>query len=306
MSVIGPFLLCVTVAQAGGAVRGSELPTATSITISDPNARQQEVTWNSGWRRFDWIEYSATVGVGVAFLAVDRYADHVFIVDLGAGNAFDSAIHDGVVVADPRARERIATASDWMQAFGQVQPFLIDGLAVSLGVHRDVDVAWQMTAMNLQAFAVSTLVSRGAHVLIERARPLNEECKTDPNFSSQCGTPGGQASFPSGHVTVAATGAGLACAHHAYLPLYGGGMADDVACYGMITVAGATAITRMLLAKHYLTDVIVGELVGFATGFGLPYLLHYGWSRDDDSAVTTTLVPMTLDGGGGFSLVGRF
>jgi membrane-associated phospholipid phosphatase len=110
--------------------------------------------------------------------------------------------------------------------------------------------------------------------LTARARPSYEECQRDPTFDPLCGA-GSTASFWSGHTAQAFTAAGLSCAHHAYVKLYGGGAADTLACAGAITLGAATGSLRVIGDRHYVSDVFVGALVGFGFGYGMPTLLHY-------------------------------
>src|SRR5690606_36190453 len=72
-----------------------------------------------------------------------------------------------------------------------------------------------------------------------------------------------------------ATGAGLACAHHTHLPLYGGGIADLRACLGAVTLTLTTGALRIASDKHWATDVLTGHLIGFSVGYVLPSLLYY-------------------------------
>src|SRR5207253_5621614 len=51
--------------------------------------------------------------------------------------------------------------------------------------------------------------------------------------------------FYSGHAAATATSAGLTCAHHQHLPLYGGGLADLVPCLVMSGVSIVTGISRI-------------------------------------------------------------
>jgi membrane-associated phospholipid phosphatase len=44
----------------------------------------------------------------------------------------------------------------------------------------------------------------------------------------------------------------------------------------MITVASATGVLRVMGDRHYATDALTGGLVGFAFGYGMPTLFHYG------------------------------
>jgi len=78
-------------------------------------------------------------------------------------------------------------------------------------------------------------------------------------------------------VNEAFTAAGLSCAHHTHLPIYGTRLADALACARDLTLAAADAILRIMGDRHYLTDVLAGGSIGFAFGYGLPVVLHYAW-----------------------------
>ena len=101
--------------------------------------------------------------------------------------------------------------------------------------------------------------------------------------------------------------AAVTCSHHLNLPLYGEDTAA-VPCATGFLMAGMTGALRMVGDKHYLTDVLVGAVVGTAVGFGLPYLFHYrhGSSLDeideDEPGLSLSVVPTGL----GASAVGRF
>ena len=83
------------------------------------------------------------------------------------------------------------------------------------------------------------------------------------------------ASFPSGHVAESFISAGLSCANHAYVPLYGGGFWDGFACARDVTLATADGVLRIMGDRHWATDVISGGGLGFAFGYAMPVLLHY-------------------------------
>jgi membrane-associated phospholipid phosphatase len=63
--------------------------------------------------------------------------------------------------------------------------------------------------------------------------------------------------------------------HHAYVPLYGGGVLDALACVGALGVATSTALMRVATDVHYVSDVMMGAAMGSAAGLLIPWLLHY-------------------------------
>ena len=49
----------------------------------------------------------------------------------------------------------------------------------------------------------------------------------------------------------------------------------SLGCGGAMTIAGATALLRIIADKHYATDTLVGALVGITSGMLLPYVMHF-------------------------------
>src|SRR5262249_47515479 len=80
----------------------------------------------------------------------------------------------------------------------------------------------------------------------------------------------------SGHTMMSFTSAGLTCAHHTHIALYGGGAVDVIACAVVLTAAAAEPVLRIAADHHYATDVTLGAVLGFASGYALPMALHYG------------------------------
>jgi membrane-associated phospholipid phosphatase len=128
--------------------------------------------------------------------------------------------------------------------------------------------------MDLEAMAVANLVNNVLFWESGRARPLAAACAADPNYDTLCWI-GANASFPSGHTVTVATAAGLTCVHHNYLPIYGARAADASACVAMSLLTVATGVTRIMADRHYATDVLVGAAIGYGSGYGLPWVLHY-------------------------------
>jgi membrane-associated phospholipid phosphatase len=151
------------------------------------------------------------------------------------------------------------------------------------GEHGSSDVATEMLAMNLEAYAFSGALALSAEKL-GRVRPAERGCEGDAEYSPKCGNDAAlNSSFASGHTALAFTSAGLTCAHHQHLPLYGGGARDLAACLVALSAASATGVLRVMSDNHYTSDVLIGMGIGLFGGYGLPTLLHYGSASDDDS-----------------------
>jgi membrane-associated phospholipid phosphatase len=191
------------------------------------------------------------------------------------GIAFDEAARDALLLHDRSQRERAARVSDTIYHGLAVYPLLVDNALVAWGVHGSGDVALQMLGINLEAYALTGAIALSGEAL-GRVRPAERGCRADPGYSSKCNSPSAMnKSFMSGHTAISFTSAGLICAHHANLPLYGGGWADTAACWLALALSAGAGVLRVASDNHYTSDVLLGSAVGIASGYFLPNWLHY-------------------------------
>jgi membrane-associated phospholipid phosphatase len=175
-----------------------------------------------------------------------------------------------------------AVASDYAWLVAQWYGQVVDVFFVSyLFDDFNFDVAWQLSMLNAEAMSLGFIFTRGSHRLVARARPVREGCENDSGDAELCPFRGTHASFPSGHTSMSFVGAGLTCAHHQYLPIYGSRIGDAAACGANIALAGASGALRLISDRHWLSDVLIGAVFGFAVGYGLPVLLHYGYGSSE-------------------------
>ncbi len=85
----------------------------------------------------------------------------------------------------------------------------------------------------------------------------------DVGAAARPGTAAILSRFFSGHAAISATGAGLTCANHTRIALWGNRVADISACVLASLNALTTATTRVVADRHYASDVILGAGVGF-------------------------------------------
>jgi hypothetical protein len=272
----------------------------------------QEVKWQPGWRRFTLLEGAIAGGMiatsGVLFFVGQDDEPH-----WRGGVLFDDAARRSLRLGSDQERQDAAAVSDILATGMAVKTLIVDPLIITALANQAPDLGGQMALMNLQAYAASTFLWTITRRATARERPSQRECGDgqDPSFPA-CNGADANASFFSGHATFAFTSAGLACAHHVQFPLYGDGWPDGLACATGITFASATAASRVLADRHYMSDVLTGALIGFASGFGLPTLLHYrGFSggrlpetAHRRRATTTTLQVVPF--GVGVGVVGSF
>jgi membrane-associated phospholipid phosphatase len=263
------------------------------------------VEWSSRWASFRWWEYGATPVLGAASIYLHYYAPLPAQSKWQGDNAVDGTIR-GWLRADTReGRDQAGTIGDALWLGGTAVPFVVD-LPVVLLAHRQPYVAWQLLMMDLEANAVVGFINNALFYEVGRGRPSYARCATDASYDALCGSTGNNASFPSGHVLGIATAAGLTCVHHRYLPIYGSATAGAAACVIMTAATAATGVTRIVADRHYASDVVVGAAIGFAGGYGLPWLLHYRTAGEGagPEARRVVLVPFGGAGSVGIGVAG--
>ena len=256
---------------------------ATKVTASADAARggeqqpdetrpQHRLVWR--FPRFRTWQYVA-VGVQTAANLTLELADVPSrTTDWRSPLFIDAPVREALLAESQEGRDRAATVSDVMWYTTQFYTVIVDSLLVPLAFDDwNTDVALQMTMINWQVLGLTGIITRIAHHTGGRARPSNYDCVPEPGDSLPCGEPG--SSFFAGHVSMTTAGAALACAHHAALPLYGDGPAGAITCALLAASSVTVGVLRIVPDKHWMSDVIVGHLVGAGVGFGLPWLLHY-------------------------------
>ena len=76
----------------------------------------------------------------------------------------------------------------------------------------------------------------------------------------------------------------------------------------MVLATLTTAVTRVMADRHWASDTLFGAAVGFGTGYGLPWLLHYRARSDsggaDDQGTHMAVVPFGDQRAIGLTFVG--
>ena len=300
------------------AIFGATLAAGLAQASAAHAQQEPKVEWNPEWSRVRLVEGGAILALTFASIEINAapYANHAhwskpILFDDAARSFFKSDSYD---------TQKLAAALSDQLYFGMVlAPYVIDNYIVALGVHQNADVALQMTLIDMQSLGLSGVVALGAEHAVGRSRPYVQDCGPGPNAPDKvgynhCDGVGDFQSFMSGHAAATFTMAGLTCAHHQHLPLYGGGFADVMACATMIALASTTGILRMVADRHWASDVMTGTAVGILSGYVLPEWLHYGFG-DSRKRVKTTFqtsfgyiapVPQMYAGGGGLGVVGVF
>ena len=279
-----------------------------------------KVKWSDDWRRVQLWEGLNIIALTVGSSLIAGEWDSQATPKWRGGILFDDAVRSALRGRSLAVQQTAADMSDYFYKAGVLVPYFVDVYVVALGIHQSPDVALQMTLMNLQSLGLAGVVSLGAERAVGRGRPYVGDCGADgvvrdaagrPLFNT-CGSSGDSESFYSGHAAATATMAGLTCAHHQHLPLYGGGFADLAPCLTMMGVSAATGVTRLIADRHWASDVVIGWSVGTLSGYVLPSILHYGFRSDGPALAVRSggavaiPTPQVYPGGAGVGMVGVF
>jgi len=289
---------------------------AADAAATDPN----RVEWSPDWPRVRLVDALAVVALTVGSYAIDRGWTPPSHALWRGPILFDDSVRSALRGRSLSTQQTASDASDRLYQLGVLAPYVVDVLLVDLGVHQNADVALQMGLIDMQSLGVTGVVTLATEHAVGRARPYVQDCGPDGvardasgrPLLGVCGTSGDFQSFYSGHSAAVATMAGLTCAHHQHLPLYGGGIADLAPCVVMIGAATATGITRVIADRHWASDVVVGWGVGALSGYVLPSLLHYGFNSGkpvgeiDVAGARVLPIPQVFAGGAGFALAGSY
>jgi membrane-associated phospholipid phosphatase len=231
-----------------------------------------------------------------------------------SGFGFDEAVRDALRLRSPSARRWARDASDIALTISQSWPFF-DAL-VAAGWYRDSPtVGVQQALISAEVLAVTAGMQGLVSFLAARERPYGRDCAGGvlPD-GRDCQARDRYYSFYSGHSSQSFAAAAVNCMHHAYVPLYGGGAADDWACVAGLGVATTTALLRVVTDVHYVSDVVVGAAMGTATGLVLPWALHYRFGPKQVAheparaapGLHLTLLPLVTPNVNGVQGVGTF
>lgn len=258
---------------------------STTLRASAPPPVPARSMWKPAWPTFSKLEGVATVaaGAGTAALFVlkppkEARWEGPILFDEGARNLFR--------LESSTARQKVRSWGDLPYYAAPLIPLIIDPIFVSWLSHDDGKAAVNMTAVGLEAFSYAGLLSFVSTRLSVRERPDSAECRRHAADAEACEVD--TEAFYSGHTTIAAASAGIVCANHRAMPLWGHPAADAGACVLATTGAVATGVSRIASDRHYATDVVAGLGMGFSVGYAVPTLLHYA---REDGDVTLSLAP---------------
>lgn len=249
-----------------------------SLLAASPSAARADagIDWQDEWGRYDGVDVGVTLGLAATSLLVKLLLE----VPHGGTDAalfFDDPLRDALRLDTATARGRARAVSDVTLLTAATWP-LVDAVAVAGAARGDWDTAGQLVGISVLSYSVTSLLMELTKPLVRRGRPYSRECHTSGyDGGEDCEGEDRYRSFFSGHSALSFTGASLVCSSHRNLPLYGGRGAGVAACATAMAFATTTALLRVLGDAHYVSDVLVGALVGVLSGFVLPSLLYYGF-----------------------------
>lgn len=276
------------------AVRGSAAVEPGSVP--EPSAFDAaSVDWRPEFRRVGVAEYVAAPLLLLGSAAQGLVFKPEEEADWTGAILLDRPLRNWLRADSAAGRSNANRWSNILLGVSALQVALVDPWLVAGWVHGRPDVAWQLTVIDAEAFGLTELANQITKRLVARERPYGEEC--NGKIGPSCASNGRYLSFFSGHATASSTFAGLTCAHHRALALYGSFAADLGACLGSIGLTVATGFLRVASDNHWWSDVLVGHAVGFSAGYLLTWALYY---RESASAPTegsaTTLLPILGSG----------
>jgi membrane-associated phospholipid phosphatase len=294
---LGGLLAAVLAARGSAAAEPTGEPAASAFDAGD-------VDWRPAFRRVGVPEYIAgplllfgTAAQGL-FLKPEAEADWTGPILL------DRPLRNWLRADSAAGRSSANRWSNILLGASALQLALVDPWLVAGWIHGRPDVAWQLTVIDTEAFGLTEFANQITKRLVSRERPYGEEC--NGKIGPSCASNGRYLSFFSGHATASSTFAGLTCAHHRALALYGSFAADLGACLGSVGVTVATGFLRVASDNHWWSDVLVGHAVGFSAGYLLTWALYYHESAPAPAeGSSTTVLPILGSGVWGLAWGGR-
>lgn len=227
--------------------------------------------WSQDWARFSTAE---TLLVGllvvllVAFVEIRPRATQVWERPI----RIDDAARERLRASSSARRRACGRISDTLLWTFTVGPFL---LALALHAAGITDVAIQVALLSTLAVLAASGANRVATTVAGRPRPYTRVLGEDGQPKRKPDEhPERLRSFFSGHTALTATGGGLLVVFIVQLQLLP--MLPMLLAVRLCIAAPiAVALLRVAADRHYLSDVIVGWMVGSLCGAAFPYLVHF-------------------------------
>lgn len=202
-----------------------------------------------------------------------------------SGPAFDNTVRSALVW------NRTGTASTLSNLTGFVSApaFGLGAIAVANYMRGSDTARWIDDAVPIvEASVLAGLLNQTVKFAVGRQRPFVRVA--DPMRPAELDD---NVSFFSGHATLAfaiATSAGMVAHARSY-------SIEPIVWAGGYALAATTGYLRIAADKHYLSDVVVGAIVGTGVGLATPLWLHRNLGADNVAVVPSA---------NGLRIVGQF
>jgi len=204
------------------------------------------------------------------------------------GILLDDPVRNALKANTLEGREQASKISDFTMGSLLAVPLVLNAGLLSGLKYSDLTGAGRIVMISLQSYAFSAFLQQ-ITISIKRSRPGQLECsQNNPGYYPDCGTKDAFNSFYSGHTAMAFTAAGLVCRHNESLNLISDPLTRGLICGGSLAAAGTVGLLRLVSDRHYFSDVWVGGLIGFFSGYALPALLH---QPENENKIGVALVP---------------
>jgi membrane-associated phospholipid phosphatase len=264
-----------------------------SGATAQPTAHR--IVWREDWPRYSFDEAVLSLGLGALLVAAELLPTATAAANWRGGILFDQAVRDELRLRSHDARQSARTASEVLQWVLVGFPFLVDGLVVTAFGDSHWDAAFQIGLISLEAYVLALVVWKMTVLFARRERPVAGACAEGLD-SPHCREQFETTSFFSNQAMNAFTGASLVCLHHTHMPLFGDEAADVSTCVAAISAASVVGLLRVMSDFEYLTDVLMGAIVGFVSGYLVPWVLHYQGGARPELRAPVAMLPLPLAG----------
>ncbi|MFO0561606.1 MAG: phosphatase PAP2 family protein [Polyangiales bacterium] len=179
---------------------------------------------------------------------------------------------------DPRTRRAADTASWVVVGTLMAAPIAVaEGAALDRGASQ-LAVGEAVLSLAIP-YASTALIGFGAKYLFARERPYAARAGLASRCADGAASRRGECdwdrngSFPSLHSALGFAAAGALCVQS--LRFAPSGTSDALACGAATFSATIGAMLRMVADKHYVTDVLVGSLLGLTLSVATSWALHF-------------------------------
>jgi membrane-associated phospholipid phosphatase len=252
-------VLALLVSGAGGA--NAQSPTPTPAPSSSPTARATPSLEKEFFKNI--LRDQKAIWTSPLHL---RSEDARWLVPLGLGTA-------GLIAADQSTGDEIAESDKPLNA-SRIVSYAGSGYGVGaiagafyvFGRLKHNNRARETGVLGAEALIDSTIVASSLKAITQRTRPTGGQSRSD--FFD------GGTSFPSGHSIQAWSIATIIANEYHDKP------AVQIAAYG---IASAVSVARFTGRNHYLSDVLIGSVMGYGIG---QYVYHKRHRKIVDSGGT--------------------